>query len=89
MILYELGIFELLDSKNELKGNSKKISRLIEAITEINSETIRKTYEAIKVREEGSARDNKNDPYKNKKNITSINGILNNFGLKSRWSDKV
>ncbi len=78
MLINELGIFEYLKREYPtLANNETKLAEVISEFTGLNSETIRPTYRAIV----GTSNEDRNNPYKNKSNITYLNDKFNEFGI--------
>ena len=77
--MYELGIFDLLNSIPELNGNATKISQVISAFTGVNYHTIRKPYIAI-----NNDKDTSGYNISNSKNEDALNTVYNEIGLKRK-----
>lgn len=83
VLMYELGIFDLLNQNPELNGNYKKISELVSAFTGVHPDTIRKPYELLE-KETSYSRYNLNTT----KNVYAINEIYRKIGLTRKEKTK-
>lgn len=70
LLLFEIGVIDFLDKKFSLNGNNRRLAQILHPITDINSDTIRKTIEGYK-------NDTKNNPLnKNEEWLTNTMSAL-------------
>lgn len=78
-LMYELGIFDLLNNIPELKDKPKKIAELVSAFTGIKTDTIRQPYRAIL-----NDKDTSGYNLKNSINETAVNEVYKKIGIERK-----
>ena len=79
MLLDELGVFDFLIEKHKLEDNHTRLAQIIESFTGIKQDTVRQTFRAIS----GQSGSEKNNPYKQIKNVEFVSNTLSALGVKS------
>jgi hypothetical protein len=79
LLMYELGIFDLLNNIPEIKDNPTKIAKLVSEFTGENIDTIRKPYLALT-----SDRDTSGYNFKSVKNVTALNNVYKKIGIERK-----
>jgi hypothetical protein len=79
VLMYELGIFDLLNNIPEIKDNPTKIAELVSVFTGLKVDTIRQPYRTI-LNDKDTSRYN----LKNSKNETAINEVYKKIGIERK-----
>jgi hypothetical protein len=79
LLMYELGIFDLLNNIPEIKDNPTKIAKLVSEFTGENIDTIRKPYLALT-----SDRDTSGYNFKSVKNVKALNNVYKKIGIERK-----
>lgn len=79
LLMYELGIFDLLNNIPEIKDNPTKIAKLVSEFTGIKTDTIRQPYRAI-INEKDTSGYN----LKNSINETALNEVYKKIGIERK-----